>query len=256
MVELRRGVWLPLTPARKLVLEAMHHARKVPSLPDSRNINVAPLAEARRSAESPPSWMTIFMRAYCLTALRHPELRRAFIPWPRPHLYEHPQSEGVILVEREWQGETIVLAARIRAPESRTLADIDGRLRYFQEAPVLEVNYFRQLLRLGRLPGFVRRFTFWHSLYLSGFVRAKRMGTFSISSLGSLGAEQHHPITPLTSYFTFGPIAPGGDVTAKIIYDHRVLDARCAARCLQTLDEVLHTTLLAELRGARREAAA
>src|SRR5262249_23944394 len=146
--------------------------------------------------------------------------------------------------ERAWQGEQVVLAAKIRAPENSTLAALDGHLRYFKEAPVLEVSSFRQLLRLGRLPGFIRRFTFWHSLYLSGFKRAKRLGTFMISSLGSLDVEQHHPLTPLTTYFTFGPISPEGEVTAKIIYDHRVLHGRCVARCLQTLDEVLRTTLL------------
>jgi hypothetical protein len=238
-----------------MVLELLHHARRVPSLPLSRALDVSPLAEARRQAAVPPSWLAIFMRAYGLTARQHPELRRAFIPWPWKRFYEHPESLCAVLIERDYQGEQVVLGAKIRGPENCTLAELDSHLRYFKEAPVLQVSPFRQILRLGRLPGFLRRFTIWHSLYLSGFTRATRFGTFMISSLGNLGVEQHHPLTPLTTYFTFGPISPEGKVTAKVIYDHRVMDGRCVARSLQTLDESLRTTLLAEVRSARRAAA-
>jgi hypothetical protein len=255
MTEFRRGTRIALSPARKMVLELMHHARKVPSLPLSRVINVAALVDARRRSEAPPSWMAVFVRAYGLAAAKHPELRRAFIPWPWPHFYQHSQSECALLIEREWQGEQVVLGARLRGPETQSLAQIDDRLRRFKETPVLEVNYFRKILQIGCLPGFIRRCTLWHSLYLCGYKRAKRMGTFMISSLGNLGVEQHHPLTPLTTYFTFGPIGPDGNVTVKIVYDHRVMDGRCVARSLQTLDEVLQTTLLPEMRGASAAAA-
>src|SRR5262249_12829799 len=107
---------------------------------------------------------------------------------------------------------------------------------------------FRQWLRLGRMPGFLRSILFWIGLNGSGFRRAKRFGTFAISSLGNLGIEQYHPISPLTTYLTFGPIAPTGDVTVKIIYDHRVMDGRCVARCLNDLEEVLNTHMLEELK--------
>ncbi len=255
MTNNRRGTQIALSPGRKMVLELLHHARKVPSLPLSRVINVESLIEARRRSDAPVSWTAVFMRAYGLTALRHPELRRAFIPWPRPHIYEHPQSECALLIEREWRGEPMVLGAKVRSPETTTLAELDAQLRHLKEAPIMEVNYYRQVIRLSRLPGFIRRFTFWHSLYLSGFTRAKRLGTFMISSLGNLGVEQHHPLTPLTTYFTFGPISPAGDVTAKIVYDHRVLDGRTVARSLQTLNEILQTTLRAEMAGQRAAAA-
>src|SRR5262249_3780479 len=128
------------------------------------------------------------------------------------------------------------------------LGDIDLALHQLRTAPVEEVSSFRQLLRLGRLPWFVRRFVFWNALCLSGFKRAKHFGTFMMSSLGNLGVEQHHPLTPLTTYFTYGPIGDDGDVTAKIVYDHRVMDGRCVARCLQELEDVLQGEILMELR--------
>lgn len=246
-----RGIKIRLSPARAMVLELLHHARKVPSLPLSRVLDVSLLKKARGEAATPHSWMAIFMRAYGLTARKHPELRRAFIPWPRTHFYQHPESLCALLIEREWQGEQVILGAKVRGPENQSLAALDGHIRFFKEAPVLDVCPFRQILRLGNMPGVVRRLTFWHSLYLSGQTRAKRFGTFMISSLGQFGVEQHHPLTPLTTYFTFGPISPEGKVTVKIIYDHRVMDGRGVANCLQTLEDVLHTTLLDELHVER-----
>lgn len=251
----RRGAHLPLSPARKMVLELLHHAHKVPSLPLARSLDVSLLAGARNDQPNRPSWIAIFMKAYGLVSLRHPALRRAYIPWLRPHLYEHPQSECTLPIERTWQGEQVIFGGKIRAPEQFTLEQIDARLRHFKEAPVLDVNYFRQILRIGRLPLVLRRFTFWQTLYLSGYKRAKRFGTFMMSSLGSLGVEQFHPLTPLTTYFTFGPISDEGQVTAKIIYDHRVLDGRTVARCLQDLEHILNAELLLELGRPARVAA-
>src|SRR5262249_10728531 len=140
-------------------------------------------------------------------------------------------------------------------PELAPLDEIDHHLRRFKEAPLEEISCFRQLLRLGRLPWFLRRFTFWQSLYLSGRTRAKRFGTFLVSSYGSLGAEQLHPLTPLTTLLTFGPINSTGNVVVKIVYDHRVMDGRYVAHCLAELDRVLNTDIVRELRILRDHAA-
>jgi hypothetical protein len=247
MSDPRKGRRLALSPGRKMVLEILHHGRKVPSLPLSKVMNVAALADARAAIRA-VSWTAIFVRAYALTACRHPELRRAYIPWPLPHLYEHPCSSCALLLERDYRGENMVLGARLRAPEEQTLTRLDEELRYLRQAPLHEVNYFRQWLRVARVPGCVRRFLFWHTLNLSGYKRAKRLGTFAISSLGNYGVEQHHPIAPLTTYLTYGPISAHGDVNVKLIYDHRVMDGRTVARALVTLEEVLNGEILGELR--------
>jgi hypothetical protein len=246
MSETRQGRCLPLSPARKMVLEILHHGRKVPSLPLSKRMRVRELAEARQ-AGAHVSWTAIFMKAYGLVAQRRPELRRAFIPYPWARLYEHPVSCCGLVLEREQDGEPIVVGGKLRAPETRPLTEIDDHLRLLRSAPLHEISDFRQWLRLGRFPGFVRRFLFWRTLYFSGVKRAKRFGTFAISSLGSHGVEQHHPISPLTTYLTFGPISPAGEVEVKIIYDHRVMDGRSVARCLCELEETLNTRIAEEL---------
>jgi hypothetical protein len=240
------GRRLALSPARKMVMEVLHHGRQVPALPLSKVMRVGHLAAARKAGAF-VSWTAIFMKAYSLVAQRHAELRRAYIPFPWPHLYEHSISACAILMEREFEGENIVLGAKLRGPDMQTLAELDDALRVYRETPILEVSHFRQWLRLGRLPGLVRRFIFWTTLNLSGWKRAKRIGTFAISSLGNLGVEQHHPISPLTTYLTFGPISPTGTVNVKIIYDHRVMDGRTVARCLCDLEATLNTAILQEL---------
>lgn len=255
MSEPRKGIRLALSPARKMVGELMHHARKVPTIPLSRGLNVAAVAEARERCPSPPSWMAIFVRAYGLLSARHAVLRRAFVRWPIAHLYEHPVSECAVIVERQWRGEAITVGAKIRQPESTPVQDISEHLRRYREAPVESISAFRQILRLGRLPWPVRRFGFWLTLNWSGPKRAKRFGTFMASSLGTLGVHQEHSVAPLTTYLSFGPIAPDGALAVRIVYDHRVTDGRTIGRCLADLQNVLNNELLAELRGLARQAA-
>ena len=44
------------------------------------------------------------------------------------------------MVEREWQGETVLLGAKIRAPEDMPLTAIQRHIRRFKEAPVREIS--------------------------------------------------------------------------------------------------------------------
>jgi hypothetical protein len=241
--------------ARRLTAEFLRHAQKVPSLPVARALDVAALMAPREQARPGVTWLAVFLRAYALAALEHPALRRAWIPLPWPRLYEHPSTTAAVLVERELDGEPIVLAARIRRPEDTDLATIAAHLRRFKGAPPHEVSEFRQALRLGAMPWPFRRFVFWNTLYLSGATRAKRLGTCMVSSMGQYGARQIHPITPLTTYLSVGPVGADGRVEARIIYDHRVTDDAPIARALRTLEDVLHQRLLPELRALARTAA-
>ena len=51
-------------------------------------------------------------------ACQYPELRLAYMPFPRPHLYEHPCSVASIAIERQYQGENAVFWGHLRAPNS------------------------------------------------------------------------------------------------------------------------------------------
>jgi len=189
-------------------------------------------------------------------AQRLPGLRQAYMPLPFPHIYQHPHSVCALVVEREWQGEPVLVAGRVREPEALSLKEIGERIRALRETPVQEVAEFRQVLRLGRMPRIIRRLALSYALYLGGgFRRAKRLGTFMVSSYGTLGAEQLHPLTPLTTLLTFGPISAEGEVNVKMVYDHRILDGRYIARGLAELEQVLNHELAHELVTGKRLAA-
>src|SRR5262249_21391942 len=99
------GRTLSLSLPRRFVCDLLHFARKVPSVPVQRDMNVSKLVEARRSMADPVSWCSIFTKAYGQTAQAFPELRRAFMTFPWTRLYEHPFSIASVAIEREYRGE-------------------------------------------------------------------------------------------------------------------------------------------------------
>ncbi len=245
-----KGRSIPLSGPRRFIIDLVHFARKVPSVPVSRVMNVADLATLRRLHPARPSWAVLFMKAFALVAEQQPRLRRAILTFPTDRLYEHPQSICSLALERQYEGEDGIFVGLFRAPERQTLKELQEALNFYKTMPLKEVGFFRQELRISGVPTFLRRFLWWTTLNLSGLKRAKRFGTFGLSTYGSLGAEQVHPISPLTTTLTFGPIDDEGQVCVKLIYDHRVLDGAFIARRLHDLEEALHGPIAQELRQA------
>src|SRR5262245_21332971 len=91
----------------------------------STSIRVSAVMEARRKPQPLISWSAILIKAIALTSRKWPELRRSYIAFPWPHLYDHPHCVATVVVEREWHGEQAVFFDQIPAPESRPLREID-----------------------------------------------------------------------------------------------------------------------------------
>jgi hypothetical protein len=250
------GRSLPLTIPRRLICDLLHFARKVPTVPVQRVIDVADVAEARSQLASRPSWCAVLTKAYAVVAARVPELRRAYLPFPRPRLYEHPTSVASVAVERQYQGEPAVFFGHLRCPDQQSVTHVDRHLRHFKEAPVESIGGYRRALRVSRLPRPLRRLAWGVGLNWSGGTRARYLGTFGVSAYSSLGAESLHPLSPLTTTLNYGVIGGDGRVTVRVVYDHRVLDGATVARALGQLQEVLSRDLLAELRAERTRRAA
>ena len=244
-----KGRTLPLSGPRRFVMDLVHFARRVPTVPVARIVDLGPLRAARADHPARPSWALLFMKAYGLVAAANPPLRRAFLSVPTARLYEHPQSVCALAVEREHDGEPGIFVGLFRAPECQTLAELQAALDFYKHEPLKSVGSFRQELRIAALPAPIRRLLWWSTLNVSGHKRAKRFGTFGVSTYGSLGAEQIHPISPLSFTLTFGPIDREGRVCVKLIYDHRVLDGAYIARRLGDLESALRGPILEELRA-------
>lgn len=248
------GRRIPLTPGRRLAVDFLHFAAGVPTVPVQRRMDLRAVVRARGQLSSRPSWTAIFTKAYGRVSDDLPELRRAYVKFPRPHLVEYPSPVAAITVERDMGGERMVLIGRVRYPGEFPLPDLTARLREYSEAPVGEVKDFRRELRMARWPGPVRRLALWLGLN-SGRRRARHFGTFGVSVYSALGAESLHPLAPFTTLLNYGVIGPDGGVDVRLVYDHRVLDGATVARALAHLEEVLTGPILWELEGLAAGAA-
>jgi hypothetical protein len=241
------GRKLPLSLPRRLICDVVHFARQVPSVPVERRMQLAALVAARQKASPRPSWCAIFTKAYALAAAAWPQLRRAYLSFPTPHLYEHPVHISSVAVERELHGEEAVFFTHLKSPEKLGLAEVEAHLRRFKEEPLERLTMVRRALTLARLPAPLRRFAWWFGLNVWGRKRAHYFGTYSVSVYSGLGAASLHPLSPLTTTLNYGVIAPDGSVDVRIIYDHRVLDGATVARVLRDLERVLTCEIVNEL---------
>jgi hypothetical protein len=250
----RRGRRLPLSPFRQVVVDLMHFSEKVPSVAIQRRINLSAVIAARRQLEPRPGWAGMFARAFGLLGRDYPVLRRCFLSFPWPHLYEHPHSVVALNVERRLRDEDIVLQALIRAPENRGLFEIDDLVRHHKDAPLDEVRVFRRSMAMARIPWPLRRFVWWFSLNVLGKLRCHNFGTFGISSTASQGAGllQLKPI--LTATLHYGLFDGDGSLDMRLSWDHRVFDGATAARVLVDLEDVMNRVIAAELSALRRAA--
>ncbi|MDR3637348.1 MAG: hypothetical protein P4L84_26325 [Isosphaeraceae bacterium] len=249
-----KGSNVPLSGTRRFVIDLIHFARQVPSTPVCRQVNVSALFEPRQRHSARPSWALLFMKAYALVGAAHPPLRRALLEFPWPRLYEHPWMNCALAIERSYNNEPGVFVGLFRAPEEQTITQLQEAPSWYKKQPLEEVGVYRRALKFSRVPTPIRRMFWWSTLNLSGYKRAKRFGTFGLTSYGALGAESLHPISPLTTTLTYGPISPAGDVIVKLIYDHRVLDGAYIARRLRDIDATLNGPILEELRAGESNA--
>jgi hypothetical protein len=211
-------------------------------------MNLAAVAAARQAAQPRPSWCAVFTKAYGFVAAASPELRRAYLGFPQPHLYEHAVNIASVAVERCFAEEDAVFFAQLKSPERLSLAELDAELRRFKDQPLESIGSFRRALRLSRWPRPLRRLVWWVGLNTWGRKRAGYFGTFGVSVYSGLGAASLHPLSVLTTTLNYGVVEADGTVDVRLIYDHRVLDGATVARALADLERVLTCEVLTELR--------
>lgn len=214
-------------------------------------MDLSTVVAARAAAAPRPAWCAIFMKAYGRVAAENPVLRRSYIAWPWPHLYEHPINVASVGIERRYGDEDAVFFAHVRGPEAHGLAGLSMHLRRYKTAPIEEIAMFRRELAVSRLPRPLRHLLWWYGLNVAGERRAKYLGTFAVSVVASLGAAGLHLLSPLTTALNYGVFRPDGTIDVRLTYDHRVLDGGTAARALRELERVLRNDIVAELHSLR-----
>ena len=241
-----RGQWLPLSAPRRIVTDLMRFAFAVPSVPVERLVDLSTVIAARNALSRRPPWFGIFAKAYGLTAQEFPQLRRTFVKWPWPHLYEYPTSVAGVCVERDLDGEPCVMLRIFKDPAALRIGDITDIIRSAVDAPINELSDFKRIVALARLPGVLRRPIMWLAFNVAR-MRAQYFGTFTVTAASFMGVDALHLPTWTTSLLTFGVFGPTGQVPLRITMDHRVFDGVAIARIMARLEEILKGPIVQEL---------
>ncbi|MFM9974452.1 MAG: hypothetical protein ACKVON_07750 [Beijerinckiaceae bacterium] len=237
-----QGRSFPLSPSRTFVADLCHAALKLPQGVLARRIDIRAAIALRKASPQKLPWTAIFVKAWGEVAQELPELRRTYVALPWPRLYEHETSVASIMVERSIDGEAVLFPARVKSPAERSLAEVAADIEQAATAPITSISRNRMILRVSRLPLPLRRFIWWLAFNLPR-QRQHYVGTFGVSVLGHLGADILHPVSPVTTFVSYGPIAADGTVYVTVGFDHRTMDGAVVARALALLEQKLKTVV-------------
>ncbi len=241
-MSVRSGRRKRISSSRSLPRDVLHYFLACPTCPQDREIDVGRLQEVRGRLARPVSLPLVFLKAFAIVARRHPELRQCYRRWPWPHVLENDQNVAMLVVQRRYQDEPWVLWAKFVEPENTPLVEMQAKLDDYLQGPV-EQTYRRQI-QLAKLPTPLRRVFWWWTLNVST-KRAKRVGTYFLTTLAGQGCTIQHPANFLNS-LTYGPVADGR-TRLTLAYDHRLMDGVLVARALKRVEQVLNGELLEEL---------
>jgi hypothetical protein len=240
------GRSLPLSVPRRIVNDLMYFSRPVPTIPAQRRMGLRQLVSARAQSSERVPWPAIFAKGYGLVAREMPELRRVYLRYPLPHLYEFETSIASVAIERVVDGENAVLSIIIKDPAALGLRQIGDKIKLAKTAPIDEVKDFQRMIGLAKMPLPLRRFIWWVGLSV-GRQRGNYFGSFAISVVSGLGTDITHARSPFPVLLNYGVFDASGDVDVRVVFDHRSLDGAVVARALQRLEEVLLGCVLDEI---------
>jgi len=245
----KRGRKIPLSLARKMIGDFVAVSQRIPLAHGERRIDIRALRAAVMAMprHPRPDWLPLFFKAYAIVAADRPALRRLFIRRPWPHLYEHPENVGSVVISRRLEGDDALFYLPIVAPEKLSLREIERLLKDAREKPITEIPAFRRQVRMGRLPGFCRRSLLRLGTEWTARHRARELGTFGMSVLASLGIANLTTWVPWTTMIHYTPFDDFGSMWLRIAIDHRVLDGLEVAYALREMEEVLNRQILDEV---------
>ena len=125
------------------------------------------------------------------------------------------------------------------------MIELQLSLDKYQTEPVEKIFPFQW--QLSGLPKFLRRCIWWWTLNIAASKRAKRVGTFFLTTLAGKGVEIQDPPAFLTSNLTFGPLDEASCCRVTLSYDHRLMDGSYVADCLIELEATLNGEIADEL---------
>jgi hypothetical protein len=251
-----KGRFVPLSLPRRMVCDFLKYSQSIPLAHGEWRLKIGALHEAVAAGWPKPNWQPIFLKAYAMVAAARPALRRSYVRYPWPRLYEHPENIASVAVSRRIDGEHGLLYYQIVSPEKVPLAEIDTRLKQARRLPLDQVPAFRRQLRLARLPWPVRSLACRLGMGWMGRQRVRLLGTFGMSVMASMGGATLATLVPWTTMMHYTPFLDDGSLMVRVLADHRVLDGLEASLVCRDMERLLNTTIADEVREMGRPRAA
>ncbi|MEX2035028.1 MAG: hypothetical protein WEA28_07540 [Xanthobacteraceae bacterium] len=238
--------YIPMSVARRLVTDYMWAASGIARVDVTRSVSFHDLIIVRSQLREPPSWTAMFVKAFAIVAAEIPELRRVYMKFPWPHLYEYSGSTASVLHECIIMGDIGVLPLRFHNPDTVPLRHLSQMIRGAADASTKRSSLQRKLIAIARLPLLIRRLIWGLCLNIPRL--RKEIGTYGVSSVARWQTELGTTRSPLPCLLSYGPINSHDNITVRLNFDHRIFDGALAARALTRLDEVLNSSILQEMR--------
>lgn len=218
----------------------LHFASYVPVVAAERTLRLKALAVARRQCKSPPSWNSLLVKGLGITAMRHPAMRRSYMPWPVAHLSEVDHSVACVVFDRDYHGELATMMGPIIAPELMRTGEIHRKVQSWKTDPMHTHGALRRLERNAKFPWPVRRLLWNLGLYISPTLRARNFGTFAVNSIAAMRGKMLMFQTPLTSVYYYGTVNSQGEMLLQFAFDHRIMDGSGMHAIMVTLEQILN----------------
>ncbi len=236
---------IPLSFGRQTMADLSWASLRVPRCVLSTRLSLPRCLAARSALPSPrPPWTTLFLKAFAITSMAQPALRRVHAMLPSPRLFESPQAVGCIVLERADQAA--LGFCRVTEPHNRPLPELAAMLHQAKTAPASQHKPARRIARFAGLPWPFRRMLLRFGLAL-GTPVVRYGGTFAISTLGQHSATIVDSVSILPCFLTYGPIGSDGAVEVYLAFDHRVMDGADGAAAFAGLRDVLEGAIADEL---------
>ena len=242
-----KGRRIRLTVARRIMVDYLWAGSGIARTDVIRRVAFRDVIAARNELREPPSWTAIFVKAFAMLAIEIPEFRRVYIKYPWPYIYEYVDSTANVALEREILGDVGLLPIRFRAPEAFSLAALSQMILQAAEAPIENTRFYRTVIRVARLPFFIRRLIWVFTLNVPQG-RRYAFGTFAVSSVAKWKTHLGTTRSPVSYLLSYGPADADGNLVVRLNLDHRIMDGALAARALSRLEEMLNSSTVEELR--------
>ncbi|MGC0421381.1 2-oxo acid dehydrogenase subunit E2 [Embleya sp. AB8] len=204
---------------------------------------------ATRAGGRPYSVVSYVLHGAARVLADHPEANAAARGKAVPRVRRYASVHGKLTLDKTLGGRRVVLSAVLPDLDRASLAEIQRQVWHYADGDPAQLPEFAPLARLHRLPKALGAFAFGRAVRPLGN-RARRFGTFAVTSLGHRAVDGFHSVGGTTVTLGVGriverPVVRDGEIVIapilrlNLAFDHRVIDGAEAADVLTEIKRAL-----------------